>query len=712
MGTRDLVPRPQAQLPVPTAQVPPWAPEAPRESESALAWLRKRRHWTVPVLALPALWTAGTALHAAHLAGVTALTGLVVTALVSYFARHKWGRTGEQWYAALSAGLAALWLWAAAWLGPVRGMVTGCVLGGALLVGVAVWGGFWWAHKRPRGTRKRAALIAKWDAWWQSMCAGWGLAGSAVADVQAMGVQTRIRIHGIPGRHSIQHVNQVMHLIESGLDGYADIGMVRAAPVKGKPSAFDLFLKQENPLREIVPFDMATAPRSVHDPFILGRTETGGWQTTTARRNRFVIGETRSGKSNDLLVGLAQLTGCADSRQVLIDLKGGRSARPVLRTCAVDYVVTEVPEARMLLLMLVTETSFRAKYAYDGEEQLLATAQVPSLHTLIDETYGLTAPENGAGDAECRRLLALLASQGSAVEEYEWVYTQHGSLETSVGTEQIRANLRLRIVYRVTEARHGQFVIPEFHKLDASKLEEQGTCYVKDGPRSSPEQVRAPHMPHSLLEQVARANAALVAGRPPLRLYCGAEMSPAGVTWQEWWDTRWLRLDPAFRKDSPQYAEAAERYAPEPETDGGSVSVAPSPATVMAAAEPGTGDAAAAVARMARELHDVHAGAPDGPPRKVNLAAVMAAQKDTFAGLLQHAPEGGISPTQLQKDSGMSSSWTYQTLQSLADLGFITQLGRGRYVAVPGRDIAAGIAMIKESAGRLYQEAKVLVNAG
>jgi len=60
----------------------------------------------------------------------------------------------------------------------------------------------------------------------------------------------------------------------------------------------------------------------------------------------------------------------------------------------------------------------------------------------------------------------------------------------------------------------------------------------------------------------------------------------------------------------------------------------------------------------------------------------------------------------------MSSSWTYQTLQSLADLGFITQLGRGRYVAVPGRDIAAGIAMIKESAGRLYQEAKVLVNAG
>ena len=508
----DLIPRPAANVPVITTAPPPWEGQRKRESESALRWLRTRRHWTVPAaVPLAALGAAAVVARLPEVPQVALIAfAWAFAAAVALFARHKWtDASGEpRWpeviYAIASAVTAAGWLTAACFTG-----VTIWSLVPLAALGLA-WGVPWWWHKRPRGARKRAALIAKWDGWWQSLALHWGLGGSAVIGVSPMGVTTRLRIQGLPGRHSIQHVRQVMHLIESGLDGYADIGMIRAEPVKGKPSQFDLFLKKENPLRRPVNYDLALAPRSVHEPLVKGLAETGAWKTVSARRNTFTIGETRSGKSNDLLVKLAQLTGCSDDWQILIDLKGGRSARPVLRAGAAGYVVTEVDEARMTLRMLGAEATARAKHAYvDEEEQLLASDEIPALHCMVDETHGLTSVANG--DTECVRLMGIVASQGNGLEIYLDVYTQHGSLEESVRTEQIRANLPQRTVYRVAEARHGAYVIPEYHKLDASRLEEKGTCYLKDGKEAFPEQVRAPHMPHALLRQVATANAALVA---------------------------------------------------------------------------------------------------------------------------------------------------------------------------------------------------------
>src|SRR5581483_6280360 len=237
----------------------------------------------------------------------------------------------------------------------------------------------------------------------------------------------------------------------------------------------------------------------------------------------------------------------------------------------------------------------------------LATEDVPSLHLFIDETHGLTSTANG--DSECAALLALLASQGMGLEEYVEVYTQNGSLEESVRTEQTRGNLHVRVCYRVAEARHGAYVLPEYARLDASKLEEKGTCYIKDGPQAFPEQVRAPKMEHSLFAAVATQNAALIGARPPLRLYCGEEMSPAGVIWQQWWDTRWLRLDPAFRKISPQYQAAV---ADHPHAAAEVITTAQRAADPVPAPSPGAGDARSAAARIAAEDAGLMAQVPDG----------------------------------------------------------------------------------------------------
>jgi hypothetical protein len=280
------------------------------------------------------MWLSGLALHHFRMAGYAALCGAILAGCVWYFAAHKWDRTAERWYARLSALLAAAWLWLAAWLGPLGGFVTAIVLASLLAAGTGTWGFFWWRHHRPRGQRKRARLVAECDAWWQSHCWNWNLAGSQVTDAHLSGVTLRMRIQGLAGRHSYQHFAQALHLIESAAEGHADVGLVRVAAVKGHPSQVDLFLKKENPLREDVDYDMSIAPQSVHQPAPFSKLETGTWKMTSLRKNRFTNGETRSGKSNDLLVGLANLSGCPDGRAVLIDLKGGRSARPVLQAAA------------------------------------------------------------------------------------------------------------------------------------------------------------------------------------------------------------------------------------------------------------------------------------------------------------------------------------------------------------------------------------------
>jgi len=716
---KDVVLSPAAYTHVPASPAP-FPQQQARESEAAIKtisrWARRNSHLTVPLAVPPALWLAGIAAHAYPRDGRYAVAAAVVAAAcVCFFASHKWDRPAEQWYARLSALLIVAWLVLAMLLGPLGGTVTAIVLGSLLALGTGTWGFFWWRHKRPRGKRKHDRLIAQCDAWWQSYCWRWNLGGSFVKDAHLSGVTLRIRVKGLAGVHTLNHFRQALSLIESAAEGHADIGLVRIEPVKGHPSEVDIFLKQENPLRDVIDYDMSLAPRSVHEPAPIGKSETGAWKMLPQRVNCFIIGMTRSGKSNHLLVRLAALSGCRDDRQILIDLKGGRSARPVLKAGCAEYVVTEPDEARMLLRMLVAEAKARAKYAYTDHEQLLADEGTPALHLMIDETHGLTSTANG--DAESAALLALFSSLGSGLEEYVEVYTQFGSLEESVRTEQTRGNLPVRVCYRVAEARHGAYVIPEYQRLDASRLEEKGTSYVKDGPEMSAEQVRAPKMDHDLFFRIAAQNVALLGPRSPLRLYCGEEVAyragDRNVTWQEWWDTRWLRLDEAFRGISPQYQAAA---AGSPVAAAAVLAEAQRAAAPMPSPAPGVGDGAAAAARIAAEDAGLMARVPGDftpDPELVKLLPrVIAGQEDRFAELLQGADAGSpATPKDLAAASGRSRTWCHDQLNALMEIGHVTQVSYGQYAAVPGVSIKQGLAEVKARNARLAREARQKINA-
>lgn len=719
MPGKDLVPLAPAAVMPPgqpsAAGGVPWPEQSARQSEAAIVtiarFVKRHNHVTVPLGILPAMWLAGAAAHQAHVFRYVAFCGLVLAVCVWFFAPHKWTdgkgepRAKEVWYARLSIVAGVAWLSAAAALGPLSGTVPAAVLASLLAAGCIAWGIPWFWHKRPRGMKRQQRLIAQCDAWWQSHCWNWNLAGSRATDAELSGVTLRIRLRGLPGRHTLQHFRQAIPFIESAAEGQADIGLVRIEPVKGKPCEVDLFLKQHNPLRDTVAYDPEIAPQSIHDPAPFGRKETADWKMVRYRANRFTIGMTRWGKSNDLLLGVANMSGCPDARFILVDLKGGRSSRPVLKSGAAEYVITEVDEARMYLRMVTAEAKAREMYAYDGNEQLHATTAVPALFTIVDETHGLTATEDGAGDPECRRLVAVLASQGSGVEEYVWIYTQHGSLETSVGTEQIRGNLPWRTCYRVAEARHGAYCIEEYNRLDASKLEEKGTCYIKDGPEITPEQIRTPLMEHDLVARIAAQNAALLGPRQPLRLYCGDQIAyqteDGPVTWQQWWDARWLRLHKAFHADSPQYQAAAAAAGPQDSPPSGQV---PPPS-------PGAAEAAATAARLTPGIVAPDDFRPD-PALVKQLGKVLATQEDRFCDALEAATAGSpATPKGLESASGMGRSWVFDRLGALAEIGMVTQVSRGRYAVVPGSDVRAGLREIKDRNDRLAREARDLINA-
>lgn|GEM_PF-1453342 len=674
----------------------PGMPQPRRQSEALPARIiraaRRRRDISVPVAVPAVAWTAAEIMHANGTGSDAAYAGAALTAAVWWFAPHKWTRKDgtprmpEVWYARLSAVAGCGWLSAASLLGPVSGAGPG--LAGSLAVLSGAWGYFWWQHHRVRGTKDRERLLAGWQAWWAAHAPAWGVGGSRVIAAEEKPSQVRLRVQLVPGRQSFHSVKDAVHLIESALQGHSDIGMVRVEPVKGNPSQADVFMKRENPLREVIEWDPSLAPRSVHEDAVLGMSETGELVRVPQRTNAFVNGKTRSGKSNHLALRVVQLSGCPDSRQIVIDLKK-RSARPLLKSAAVDWVITDLDEARACLRMLCAEIAARARDWDTGQEQALADPRTPAIHVLIDEANPLTSVT--AGDSECARLLAIGASQGSGLEEYFEVYTQYGALEESVRTEQTRMNLPLRACYAVEHADHGSYALGDA-RSDASRLEEKGEFLMKLGPRARPEKLRAPHVPHSLLERVCAENARTVK-RPRLLLFCGGEPSGFGsLTWQEWWDRRHLRTDPAFRPVSPQYAAAVEMFGDPGETEHG-----PGYAPAAAVPPPAGGqdeDGAAVAARIAAETEgDDIAPAPGAAAR---ASAGKAARRKAFCDALAAAGPAGISRRELIEASGMSPSWVSDTLSRLADRGAVTRVDDGVWRPVPGRSVHAELGAVAE----------------
>ena len=625
--------------------------------------------------------TASPVASAATLAG-TAMGGAATAAAVWWAAPHKWtGKDGkprwsEVWYARLSALAAGAWLTAAARWG-LDWWTLGLLGGGAL-----AWGGPWWWHKRPR--KQAATIVAEWARWWQHYAPIWGVAGCHIFDVTSQGVIDTLHIQLWAGHQHGKHIEDILPLIESALQGHVQVGMTRAETVKGDPSKVLVHLKRKNPHAVEYSWDPALAPDTVNGKMPIGKDERGAWDMVRCMAlNWFIIGALGGGKSNELSVMLASITGCADARVWLIDRKGGKAARPWLP--ALDWVATTVEEARLMLRCLLAEVRARALDGYDGNEEMTPTPQVPAIFLVIDEAHNVTSEMNG--DTECRNLVASIASECRSSAIRVIVCTQYGALAESVGTEQTRGNLKNRICFKVADPAHGQFALEDYMKLNAARLEEPGEFYYRlDGVQSSAPS-RGPHLPHPLVRELAARNA--LVERPPLVLYAADH--------QETYGTRGERLPAQFRSPSAPPAIRPEETKP----------MWPTPGTATAETPE----------QIAQRIEDELATIPDvpsptGPIDPALLADAVTRKKMLWAKLLHQAPPGGIKPSQLAAGSGLGRSWTQQQLAALLEMRVITRPETGRYVPVPGQDIWAGLERIRLQNDHAADQARRLVSAG
>jgi hypothetical protein len=639
----------------------------------ALHWITRNRHFTVPPLLLPVVLMAGLVLAWRRLSEATWIASGVAVAFVWAGAHLKWDRKAEQWYARISALCLAGWLSVAAAAGV--SLVLACIAAGV----ITVWGGFWFWHKRPRARLGDAALITEWDTWWRYHSPGWGLHGSKVTGVLTKAGMETIEVQLWKGRQHHGHVRDIIHLIASGLGGYVKPGQVRVDEHPDDPSKVLLRLKRSDPLRHAQTWHLGLAVQSILEPVAIGFTEAGELILVSLLFNWFVIGESRSGKSNELSNFLGAITGCDDARAWLIDRKGGRAARPWM--AAIDWCATTADEIHLMLQAAVAEIKAREQDADTGEEQLVPTPECPALFITVDETYEVTSV--AAGEARNVALMSIIASQGQGVAVYLVIVTQHGSLDESVRSEQIRSNLPNRMCFRVAEQRHGAFAIPEYAKLDASKLAQKGAFYMKLGPDTAPAPARGFEFGHPLVREVSRRNGAMP--RRPLRLYA--------ADWQETYDQRWSRLPQPFWRDAPQ-----------------TIDLSPAPARPATTEVPVNGHSPDALA-MAQQIED-----EIGPgttieseftmPSDAELRTAMERNKARLARALMSAPPEGISPKQLIDATGMSRPWITSQLRALADRGAVLKPADGRYVAAPETDIWAVMQEIVQASARLLEEAR------
>jgi hypothetical protein len=686
-------------VPVPPEFMPGWAPEQREKWEStrkARRFYWRNRHVTIPLSVAPVMLAAADILHAEHL-GMQVACGAVVAAVVAAWrAPRHWDRTEEVAYAQATTIAGGLWLTLGAYLGDPPAMKW------ALAGGSLAWGIPFWQHKRPRDKRARrdhARQVRAWNEWWQMHAPPWGVAGSGVVDVKEHAGMESLLIQLWAGRQTQASIRAVIPLVESALGGYVDHGMTRLEVNKSNPSQAWLHLKREDPLREEIEWDPSMAPGDIMLPVPAGTLESGGLLEIPLRRGFFILGATRTGKSNQLSVLLAAITKCRNARVLLIDMKGGRAARPWLP--AVDWMATTIEEARLVLACALAEVKARGGDAYNGEdEQLDPTDDCPTLFVVIDETHEVTSTMSG--DAQCRGDLALIASQGAGVEVYPIVLTQFGGLNESVGTEQIRSNLPTRMCFQTAERRHGTFALGDdaHSKVDTTTLVKQGQFYYRANAQTHLEQVRGPHVPHKLVKRIAIENAASTdLHSRPLRLYA--------TGWQEIYDMRWTRLPRKFWNSAPQVAHLEHQ-------ESSAVTPAPPPR------EPDDIDRQVAEINEQADAYSVtdadiaramaqRAARGEGPP---DLRADHDKRRRIFAAILQGAPAGGVRPSELEKGAGLGHTWVALTLRSLVSDGVARKpsdgiTGKpktGKYV--PVGDVWDGLESIRLRTEQLGAEAR------
>jgi hypothetical protein len=201
--------------------------------------------------------------------------------------------------------------------------------------------------------------------------------------------------------------------------------------------------------------------------------------------------------SNLQSIFIAQLARCIDAVVFMIDLKGGRSARPWMMPWVqghtprpvIDWLATTREEALTMLEALLRGGQARAASGR-GWDKITPSADVPAIILVVDETAVMTGHGIRA-DGISNYTIAQLLAQFVETYRSEAMDLLCAALRGNVdimGSTAVKAMTEVRIGLRVTAASEGDSIFPDNHQAAKalSRLHNSGDGLVMTGADISP----------------------------------------------------------------------------------------------------------------------------------------------------------------------------------------------------------------------------------
>lgn len=403
--------------------------------------------------------------------------------------------TGVTWFVSLKVtGSVALSSWLLAWgvaltawfvFARIYGPWTSKVLTALVFIAVVLTplGPPAIASYRARGNRDAAAEDRARQraelARWETMFARLGVRGIKVVDV--IRHQNGIQVHGYLGKATDEHgVVTFDRLRQLAPEVATDRRIARDAanfeqPDPDNAAAFILHLRTRKGRRATVYLPESETWTTINEPLELGHHDNGRPFRLLLREIAvMIVGVIGAGKSNLLNVFIAKLAWCTDALIFVIDLKGGRMARPWImpwvedpdgvRRPVIDWLATTRAEAMLMLDTLIAAGDARAM-AGAGGEKITPRRDLPAVILVMDETAVATGHDRRDEDISSRKLAVKLAQFTETYRSEAMspvVAAVRGDVET-MGLSAVKAMALARVGLRVSQASDGDSVFPDDH---------------------------------------------------------------------------------------------------------------------------------------------------------------------------------------------------------------------------------------------------------
>lgn len=368
-------------------------------------WDAEWRHHDLsnPALAAASLYAveavASLLHHNADIDGVAAAIAIAASGSIWVRDQHFW----TQVYLTVTTVVSLAWVLFAEHVSPFTVRSLTAFAGAALVLGI-LYPLFAFIDRREKRKVDERHLRKKAERGdWAAMFASLGVrdVGKVSEEATRAGSTLTFRLPNT-GKATFSHVAGLDYKIETVLD--LPPGSVQFRKSKVSAALFHVDLITRDVLAEDVPLPDDFAQRSVNDPFSTGMDVFGDDIEVLLREVATMVAAPRgSGKSNLLSVLIAMLARCVDVVIWVIDLKGGRFARPWLTPWfegrterpVLDWVATNPDEAQLMLNAASAAIDYRSS---TGEgEKVVPSAMQPAIFLIVDEGASLTGLRAGGG---------------------------------------------------------------------------------------------------------------------------------------------------------------------------------------------------------------------------------------------------------------------------------------------------------------------------